>query len=47
MQKLASEFADKLLKEGIYVIGFSFSGSFPKGKARLELKYLLLTQKKT
>jgi len=32
--KLASEFADKLLKEGIYVIGFSFP-VVPKGKARI------------
>lgn len=32
--KLASDFADKLLKEGIYVIGFSFP-VVPKGKARI------------
>ncbi|MCH9633643.1 MAG: 2-amino-3-ketobutyrate coenzyme A ligase [Chlamydiae bacterium] len=32
--KLASEFADALLKQGIYVIGFSFP-VVPKGKARI------------
>ncbi len=32
--KLASSMADKLLKEGIYVIGFSFP-VVPKGKARI------------
>jgi len=32
--KLASEMADKLLKEGIYVIGFSYS-VVPKDKARI------------
>jgi glycine C-acetyltransferase len=32
--KLASEFADKMLKEGIYVIGFSFP-VVPKGQARI------------
>lgn len=32
--KLASDFADELLKEGVYVIGFSFP-VVPKGKARI------------
>ena len=32
--KLASDFADKMLKEGIYVIGFSFP-VVPKGQARI------------
>ena len=32
--KLASAFADEMLKEGIYVIGFSYP-VVPKGKARI------------
>jgi glycine C-acetyltransferase len=32
--KLASDMADRLLEEGIYVIGFSFP-VVPKGKARI------------
>jgi glycine C-acetyltransferase len=32
--KLASDFADEMLKEGIYVIGFSFP-VVPKGQARI------------
>jgi len=32
--KLASEMADKMLKKGIYVVGFSFP-VVPKGKARI------------
>jgi glycine C-acetyltransferase len=32
--KLASDMADKLLEEGIYVIGFSFP-VVPKGQARI------------
>ncbi|RJO65171.1 MAG: glycine C-acetyltransferase [Myxococcales bacterium] len=32
--KLANDFADKMLKEGIYVIGFSYP-VVPKGKARI------------
>jgi glycine C-acetyltransferase len=32
--RLASEMADALLKEGVYVIGFSFP-VVPKGKARI------------
>ncbi len=31
---LASNFADKLLEEGIYVVGFSFP-VVPKGQARI------------
>jgi len=32
--RMASEMADRLLQEGIYVIGFSFP-VVPKGKARI------------
>lgn len=35
--KLASDFADELLKRGIYVIGFSFP-VVPKGKARIRVQ---------
>jgi len=35
--KLASTFADKMLDEGIYVIGFSFP-VVPKGKARIRVQ---------
>eukprot|EP00698_Gefionella_okellyi_P004852 TRINITY_DN14487_c0_g1_i1.p1 TRINITY_DN14487_c0_g1~~TRINITY_DN14487_c0_g1_i1.p1 ORF type:complete len:420 (-),score=105.84 TRINITY_DN14487_c0_g1_i1:467-1726(-) len=35
--KLASDFADAMLKEGIYVIGFSFP-VVPKGKARIRVQ---------
>jgi len=35
--KLASVFADKMLDEGIYVIGFSFP-VVPKGKARIRVQ---------
>ncbi|KAH7731074.1 Aminotransferase [Aphelenchoides avenae] len=34
--RLTSEFADEMLKEGIYVIGFSFP-VVPKGKARIRI----------
>ena len=35
--KLAGEFADKLLEEGIYVIGFSFP-VVPRGEARIRVQ---------
>lgn len=35
--KLASDFADEMLKEGIYVIGFSFP-VVPKGQARIRVQ---------
>lgn len=35
--RLASEFADEMLKEGIYVIGFSYP-VVPKGKARIRVQ---------
>ena len=35
--KLSSEFADKLLDEGIYVIGFSYP-VVPKGQARIRVQ---------
>jgi len=35
--KLASMFADKMLAEGIYVIGFSYP-VVPKGKARIRVQ---------
>ena len=35
--KLAQEMADKLLEEGIYVIGFFFP-VVPKGKARIRVQ---------
>ena len=35
--RLASEMADKLLAEGIYVIGFSYP-VVPKGKARIRVQ---------
>uniref|UniRef100_A0A914EDY2 Aminotransferase class I/classII domain-containing protein n=1 Tax=Acrobeloides nanus TaxID=290746 RepID=A0A914EDY2_9BILA len=35
--KLASQFADEMLKEGIYVIGFSYP-VVPKGKARIRVQ---------
>ena len=35
--RLAAEFADDLLKEGIYVVGFSFP-VVPKGKARIRVQ---------
>ena len=35
--KLSSEFADEMLKQGIYVIGFSYP-VVPKGKARIRIQ---------
>ena len=35
--KLATDFADALLKEGIYVIGFSYP-VVPKGQARIRVQ---------
>jgi glycine C-acetyltransferase len=35
--RLASEFADEMLKEGIYVIGFSYP-VVPKGLARIRVQ---------
>ena len=35
--KLASEFADEMLEQGIYVIGFSYP-VVPKGKARIHVQ---------
>jgi glycine C-acetyltransferase len=35
--KLASQFADLMLNEGIYVIGFSYP-VVPKGKARIRVQ---------
>ena len=35
--KLASEFADEILRYGIYVIGFSFL-VFPQGMARIRVQ---------
>jgi glycine C-acetyltransferase len=35
--KLASDFAEKMLSEGIYVIGFSYP-VVPKGKARIRVQ---------
>merc|ERR1711962_1323247 len=35
--KLASDFADMMLQEGIYVIGFSYP-VVPKGKARIRVQ---------
>ena len=43
--KLASSMADKLLKEGIYVIGFSFP-VVPKGKARIRTQMSAAHSKK-
>lgn len=41
MNRLASTFADEMLKEGIYVIGFSYP-VVPKGKARIRVQVFFL-----